>query len=270
MVDTKIDNLELKVSDVSGLLQVSSFYSKVNELEIKIKTAENKPNINNLATKSSVTAVENKIPDVNGLVKKTDYATEITSLKNDYATKAILDRKINDLKSQYISDEVKKVDDKVVKNTSDILKYKTSIDHHKSVLDDLKREASFFRGKDYYLNSWLLFRPTFSSVTIGTDSLYIEKWKSKGSNDESELTTVKNTCNNTPKIVISNETGIRFSDGDCFKQEKVDYIRNKVINIYIVYKLTPRIITEDGIIQTNGLFGNLKIGNTKNTLHYKY
>ena len=44
----------------------------------------------NLAAKSSVTAVKNKIPDVNGFVKKTDYATEITCIKNDYVTKAAL------------------------------------------------------------------------------------------------------------------------------------------------------------------------------------
>ena len=94
----------------------------------------------------------NKIPDFNGFVKKTDYVTEITSIKNDYVTKAALMSQINDLKSQHISDELKKVDDKVVKNISDILKYKTSIDHNKSVLDDLEREASYFRGKDYYLN----------------------------------------------------------------------------------------------------------------------
>ena len=31
--DTRIGNLELKIPDVSGLLQVSSFNSKVNELE---------------------------------------------------------------------------------------------------------------------------------------------------------------------------------------------------------------------------------------------
>ena len=117
----------------------------------------------------------------------------------------------------------------------------------------------------------MLFRPTFSSFTRGTNSLYIEKWKSIGLNYESELTAIKNTSNNTPKIVISNEKiRIRFSDGDYFKQEKVDYIRNKVINIYIAYKLTPRIITKHGIIQVNGLFGNLKIGNTRNTLHYRY
>ena len=124
-------------------------------MENKIKTAENKPDINTLATKSILITVQNKIPDVNGFVRKTDYATEIKSIKNDYATKAILDSKINELKSQHISDEIKKVDDKVVKNISDILKYKTSTDHNKSVLDDLEREASYFRGKDYYLNSWL-------------------------------------------------------------------------------------------------------------------
>ena len=66
----KIDNLELKIPEVSGLLRVSSFNSKVTELENKIKTAEAKPNINNLATKSSLAAVENKIPDANDFVQQ--------------------------------------------------------------------------------------------------------------------------------------------------------------------------------------------------------
>ena len=125
--DTKIGNLELKIPDVKGLLKISSFNSTVTELENKIKVAESKPSIDNLATKSSVTAVENKIPDVNGIVKKTDYATEITSIKNDYVTKAVLTSQINDLKNQHISDEVKKVDDKVTKNTTDILSVKSSL-----------------------------------------------------------------------------------------------------------------------------------------------
>ena len=105
----------MKIPNIKELLQISSFNSEVNELENKIKTAENKPDISNLATKSSLTTVENKIPDINGFVKKTDYDTEITSIKNGYATKVILDSKINDLKNQHISDEVKKVDDKVKK-----------------------------------------------------------------------------------------------------------------------------------------------------------
>ena len=79
--DDKFGNLELKLPDIKGLLQVSSFNSNVIELENKIKVAESKPNINNLATISNLTAVENKIPDVNIFVKKTDYATEITTKK---------------------------------------------------------------------------------------------------------------------------------------------------------------------------------------------
>ena len=100
--DTKIGNLELKIPDAGRLSQTSSFNSRVTELE----NAESKLNISNLATKSSLTTVENKIPDVNGFVKKTDYTTEITSIKDDYVTNAALTRQLNDLKNQHISDEV--------------------------------------------------------------------------------------------------------------------------------------------------------------------
>ena len=68
--DTKVGNLELKIPDISSNLNTSDFNSKVRELENKIRSAESKPDITNLATKSSVIAVQNKIPDVKGFVKK--------------------------------------------------------------------------------------------------------------------------------------------------------------------------------------------------------
>ena len=71
-------------------MNTSDFNSRVSELENKIKTAEQKPNVSNLATISSVTAVLNKFPDVNGFVKKTGYATEITNIKDDYVTNVAL------------------------------------------------------------------------------------------------------------------------------------------------------------------------------------
>ena len=79
--DTKIENLELKIPDIKVLLQVSSFNNKVTELENKIKAAKNKPDISNLATKSGLTTVENKLPNVNGFVKLIDYTSEITKIK---------------------------------------------------------------------------------------------------------------------------------------------------------------------------------------------
>ena len=58
--DTKTGNLELKILDASGKFNTSDFYSKVSDLENKMRSAESKPDIINLATKSSVTAVEIK------------------------------------------------------------------------------------------------------------------------------------------------------------------------------------------------------------------
>ena len=79
---TDVAKLTNKVAnDLAEKTDFNSLKTKVSELENKIISAESKPDISNLATKLSVTAVKNKIPDVNGFVKKTDYATEITSIK---------------------------------------------------------------------------------------------------------------------------------------------------------------------------------------------
>ena len=96
-------------------------------MENKIKTAESKPDISDLATETGLKNVENKIPDSNPFGKKTDYATEISGIKNDYVTNAALTSQLNDLKSQHIADEVKKVDDKVTKNSTDILGFESRL-----------------------------------------------------------------------------------------------------------------------------------------------
>ena len=73
---------------------------------------------------------------------------------------------LNDLQSKHIDDEVKTVDDKVKKNNTDILNAKTSLEHNKSVIDDLEREASFNRGFYYYTRqSYFLFEPKYKSFT---------------------------------------------------------------------------------------------------------
>ena len=100
---TGLTTVENKIPDVStlatktslsSLLPVSTFNNEVTELEGKVTTVDNK---------------------FSGFAKKTDYATDITTIKNDYATNASVDSKINDLKAQHIADEVKKVDDKTKK-----------------------------------------------------------------------------------------------------------------------------------------------------------
>ena len=57
-----------------------------------------------------VTELEDKIPDVSSLVKKTDYATEIINIKNDYVTNAALNARHKDLIQKAIfKSELKKL-----------------------------------------------------------------------------------------------------------------------------------------------------------------
>ena len=82
---SKIAELKIKIPNISGFLLTSVFNSKITEIENKI------PDIKNLASKAKLIAVENKISHVSNLVTKTDYALEITKIKNDYVSNVALD-----------------------------------------------------------------------------------------------------------------------------------------------------------------------------------
>ena len=67
----------IKLSNVvkNDVVKKTDYNNKITEIGNKI------PDINNLATKTGLTSVENKIPDTSGLVKKTDYNTKITEIE---------------------------------------------------------------------------------------------------------------------------------------------------------------------------------------------
>ena len=125
-----ISNLATKTS-LSSLLPVSTFNSKVTELEGKVTTVDNK---------------------ISGFVKKTDYGVEITKIKNDYATNASLDSKINDLKAQHISTEVKKIDDKTKKSASDKLAFENRLKQKEDIVNENERVISFIRCFFVYID----------------------------------------------------------------------------------------------------------------------
>ena len=75
--DTDKSELENKIdTDTSGFVKKTDYNAKIAEIENKI------PDISNLATKTALTTVENKIPSVSNLVKKTDYNTKVTEIEN--------------------------------------------------------------------------------------------------------------------------------------------------------------------------------------------
>ena len=122
-LDDKIDGVEKKIPDISGLatktslnayLQTSTFNSKVTEVENKIKDAD-------IIAKSAVTKANTIRSDLTDYAKKADVATDITTIKNDYVTNASRTSQLNNLKSQRIATEVTGIDNKTKKNASDVL-----------------------------------------------------------------------------------------------------------------------------------------------------
>ena len=110
-LDNKIDAVEKKIPVLTDFVTTARFNHEKNLLATKtvLTTVENKiPDISNLATKTSLSSLlpvstfNSKVMELEGKVttvdnkfsrfaQKTDYSAEITKIKNDYATNASLD-----------------------------------------------------------------------------------------------------------------------------------------------------------------------------------
>ena len=127
-LDDKIDCVEKKIPDVDFPAK-SSVTTLVKDLEdkidkIKINEYAKKTSLNNYMLTSDYntksTVLEGKITslksDLSAYAKKTDVASDITTIKNDYVTNASLTSQLNGLKSQHIATEIKTINDKTKEN----------------------------------------------------------------------------------------------------------------------------------------------------------
>ena len=176
---------------------------------------------------------------------------------------------LNDLKSQHIAEAVKKVDDKVSKNSTDILGFESRLRQKEDSLNDLERETSFFSGNYFSQQSYLIYEPKTFSFKQNTAG--ITHWKSTGINNYSLKTGIANNSGAYPKASGETRMSVIFS-GNYVKGNKVIYPVKSVINIHIVYKLDTIKSTRntDFTIQ-NALLGAIKIAeDPSDTDHYKY
>ena len=118
---------------MNDYLQTSAFNSKVTEVENKIQSAD-------IIAKSANTKANTIRSDLTGYAKKADVATDITSIKNYYVTNANLTSQLNNLKRQHMTDEVKKVEDKVNENKKEITFVRGfySYEHNSDLVYDCK------------------------------------------------------------------------------------------------------------------------------------
>ena len=178
--DNLADITKLKAIDPNSFVTRIKFSADTNALDDKIDGVEKKnPDISGLATKTSlnaylqtstftskVTEVENKIKDVDIIAKNAvtkaiiirsnlaSYATkaDVTAIKNGYVTNASLTSQLNNLKIQHIATEIK---------------------------EENERGLSIFRGFLFYLQrNHLVYECKVGSFSFNNKN--ISKWKSTG------------------------------------------------------------------------------------------
>ena len=262
-LDDRIDKLKIndyaKKTSLTNYMLTSTFNTKSTELESKIKDAD-------IIAKSAVTKANSIKSDLNDYAKKTDVANDITTIKNDYVTNASLTSRLNDLKSQHIATEVKTIDDKTKKNASDILGFESRLKQKEDIVDEVQRENALTSGRDYYLGRMYLLYEC-KAFLLKYTSGKINLWKSTGINNytrDSDMDAVSVGATSLPPLIDNGRMSVRL-EGAYFKQIRL--LRpnnNNILNIYIVYLIDPisNSRNTDYTVQ-NALFGGVKI--TKDT-----
>ena len=272
-LDDKIDDVEKKIPDISGLatktslndyLKTSTFNSKITEVESKIKDAD-------IIAKSANTKANTIRSNLTAYAKKTGAAADITTIKNDYVTNASLTSQLNDFKSLHIATEVTSIDNKTKKNPSNILAVKNKLQQKEYIINENERGLSFNGGFFFYTDqSYLKYECKMGSFDFTTNK--ISTWKSTGifnrsSNSKyhasSNMDAVGDSSGNLPNLKNNGRMNV-YLNGNHFQQNVAGIPNNdNVINIYCVYKLDPIASTRDtSFTIQDTLFGAMQI--TKN------
>ena len=174
-LDDKIDKVEKKIPDISGLAKKSSVTRLITEQEDYTDKVKKKfPDISGLASKTELTAVENKIPDVSGLAT----ASALTAVENKIPdTTSLITKTDFDAKLKNISDRVTNNKSKGLLLDNELKKLKTLVGSSAKIkFVEVRKENSFNRGFFYYLQqSYLVYDCKMGSFqfTAGKN-IYVE------------------------------------------------------------------------------------------------
>ena len=312
---TNLANLKTEVDklDINKLAPVPADLSKLSNVvktdvvkkpdyNAKIFELGNKmPDISHLSTKTALITVENKIPNISGLVKETDYSAKITEIESkipdisNLATKTALttvenkmphvtslatkttlttlENKIPDVsnlvKNKDYNTRVAKIDTKVSSLDG---KFAELIEN---TLDDVTTSIflnilgnTMFDGEDAS-QAYLIFQPVHKYIKIIVNTVYISESKSKLSAESIKaFPTSDNSL--TPLIdYYSYKIRVKFN-GSISRQPKVSYTHGKTVNIYIVYELTGSSSHSDDPTLKNLLFGAVTLTGSAGIDKYGY
>ena len=205
------------------------------------------------------------------MFSKTEYATKISKIKNDYVANVALNARHKDLvQKATFESKLKKVDDKTSSNSTKVLSYEHKLRPREDTINDPERDASYFRSKNILEGNYLAFKPIYKSFKRSIDSnniVYVHNWQSNGLCDEKITSTSKDKA----PILKYESDRIRLQyKGDLLKQNIAAYNHGPVVNIYIVYEISSTFTSQSCFTLKNYLFGTVKITKNSDISKYKY
>ena len=228
-----------------------------------------------------MTTVENKIPSISGLVKKTEYNTKITDIENILNNhdhdKYVAASEFNTLAANGFNARLEQ-SNLITKTDLDVrlssLNRKITANKTKHFLSD--NDLSYYRGKQYFdegsgKQSYLVFLPMGKYFKLNSVVGVIDRvlsWQSKGLSNKS----IKPPTTSDNKLTLElNYYGtnikIKFT-GSCLRQSDHIFTHKKVVTIYTVYELAASSSHDSAPTLKKCLFGAVAL--TKNTDIEKY
>ena len=132
-----------------------------------------------------------------------------------------------------------------------------------------KNDSSYFRGKDYLEENYLIFKPMNKYFKKIANTKSILSWKSKGLPDEVIKSPTTNNNALAPKLEYINKKIFVKFNGSCLIKQNKSRFNRKIVNIYIVYDLDSNYNDFDPTLQ-NCLFGAVKLIKNSDIDKYKY
>ena len=196
------------------------------------------------------------MPDINTLIKKSDYDAKIKEIENKYVSNIGFDSKL----AQANVITKRNFDAKVIELEKNIKKVQTI-------------DSSYFIVKTYFdedgTQNYLVFLPMSKYFRLIANTKYISSRKSKGFSDEI-ITLYATSDNSLTPWVDYYDTKIRLQfNKSCLKQpNKLIYDKGHIVNVYIVYELGASSSNFSNPTLKNCLFGAVTL--TKNVDIEKY
>ena len=196
------------------------------------------------------------MPDINTLIKKSDYDTKIVEIESIYIGNIGFDSKL----AQTNVITKRNFDAKFIELENIITKLQTF-------------HSSYFKGKNDFDGDgkphFLVFLPISRYFRLIANKKYISSWKSKGLSDETITPYATSDNSLTPWIdYYSAKIRLKFNKS-CLKQSNnLTYDYGSRVNIYIVYELGASSSNDSDPTLKNCLFGAVTL--TKNADIEKY